>query len=382
MSVTTVNGSLVKHGSIFVPVSGAGRIVLNVEADKQPTGLLSVRVGERSIVATVDERKSGEFVNSSFVVATFGAGGWHKSIPRKDYKNDFGVLRRTVIEQAAADCGETLESTDVTPIGGDYVRTEGPAADALAQLATSWRVDFDGITRYGERTPYAPEKLEVLTFDPVTREIVCACEDELAVRPGAVITDPRFGSLVAGDVRIFLDANGSRIHVSTTASPNRLAALIQMLARKPSDALAGLHRYRVRSSTEKVADLEIVEPKRGLPALAAARMWPGLAGAQFELTQGAIVLVAFTNHDPTGPVIVAFEGPGIETTFRPETLNLDAINSVSIGSTADRVVCGQEVAGSGPASLGRFVRYGDAVAVGASTGTMTFVAGGLGTAGT
>ena len=92
-------------------------------------------------------------------VIVIGGLGWERPLATPvAYQSDAGIMLSTVLRDLAARAGETIEQPADVPIGLAYAtgsrRTVRDALTAIvaAGYAQPWRVDSDGVTRFGART--------------------------------------------------------------------------------------------------------------------------------------------------------------------------------------------------------------------------------------
>ena len=91
-------------------------------------------------------------------VVLVGGLGWETPLAAPvSYQSDASVMLSTVLDDLARRAGETLERPADVPLGLAYAsparRTVRDALNALALVGYTppWRVDPDGVTRYGDR---------------------------------------------------------------------------------------------------------------------------------------------------------------------------------------------------------------------------------------
>lgn len=91
-------------------------------------------------------------------VVLVGGLGWETPLAAPvSYQSDASVMLSTVLDDLARRAGETLERPADVPLGLAYAsparRTVRDALNALALVGYTppWRVDSDGVTRYGDR---------------------------------------------------------------------------------------------------------------------------------------------------------------------------------------------------------------------------------------
>lgn len=130
----------------------------------------------------------------------------------------------------------------------------------------------------------------------------------------------------------------------------RLTSILSAIVKKliAPTAYHALYEYRVISQSGNLLDLSPADPGRGLPALSAVPMRPGVSGAKATLKDGTSVLVGFVNGDPSRPAVLSYD-----TAFG-DGLDPDEVDLVSAHESDSSKV-------AFPAR--RVVRYGDQVSI-------------------
>lgn len=212
----TLNGARANVARLHVPAGGRWLVDVELDGTSVPTGSATVTIGDLTLVGTVATWFSGSFVGVSRVRVVAGAAGWSKVVPQRSYHDDGGVRRAMLLDALAREVGETIETTgDATRLDIDFVRYTTTGARALDRVlgGLPWRVDFDGVTRYGDR-PAATlgEGAELLDFDPRAHTMTFAAPSPASVPIGATVTDARMGApLVVREVEATVTAGAARI---------------------------------------------------------------------------------------------------------------------------------------------------------------------------
>ncbi len=210
------NGILANTATLRVPYAGRWLVDIDYDGDEVPSGAATVKVGSLVLVGTVVPAFTGLFLGHVRARVIAGAGGWHKRVASRSYHDDGGVRRAEVLGALARDAGETIDTAgDKTRMRIDFVRLAGPAGAVLEDVlgTTPWRVDFDGVTRYGAR-PAAElgAEAELLEVPPGTGALLFAAPDPLSVPIGARVVDPRLGGeLVVRELEVAVTAGSARI---------------------------------------------------------------------------------------------------------------------------------------------------------------------------
>lgn len=381
----TLNGTPAARVAIRVPGVGAWRadVALDAALDALPSGRVTLKLGNLTLVGTVVPAFSGTFAEQTFLRVVAGGAGWSKILPSKAYHNDAGVKSSQVLTDAAREAGETLgsipSSVPSKVAGVDFLREVGPASRVFGYVlgtAAGWWVDYAGVTQFGTRPVVAPApgaEWEFLDYFPEQRIAVLATSDPSAVQVGMKVTDSRLTApLTIRELEFEVGPGPLRVRAwvdeasSTGPVDHRALRVLRALVREalPNLDYLGLHQYRVVSMDNGRANLQAVKKKSGvdMPDASLAKLSPGMAGLTSVLTPGAIVLVGFADGDPSLPVITHYATPD-DPAFKPVSVSIDAAtvqvgpsaNSVELGSGSEAVDYGSEP--------GRVVRYGDSILV-------------------
>lgn len=212
----SVNGVRVLSAELHVPFSGRWTAALVLEGSQVPIGAVTATLGTLELNGTVYAAKSGGFVGHTVLRVIAGAGKWANTVPARSYHNEARIRRSEMLDALARDVGETIDTAgDTTRLGRDHQRLDGPGVHALESLlgSNAWRVDFDGVTRYGAR-PAATlaADVELLEADPLRGEFTFAAGDPGGVPIGATLTDKRLtGSYVIRELYAELGAAQARM---------------------------------------------------------------------------------------------------------------------------------------------------------------------------
>lgn len=320
MTTATIDGHTITECSIAIPAWGIWWGDVEIDEPEQLSGAVDIEIGELVLSGTIVS--GGPWQGRARYRVAGGSGGWGQSIAARSYANDAGVKLLTVLSDAAADCGETLDVTTVSgTIGPQWVREAGPASRALALLAArNWYVAETGVTKIGARESETYQGLAAIVKNDVARRrVVLAADDLTGLVPGAIVE-----SIEAVDVVHTLDDEKLRTTIygergASSRVTTALARLIETLA--PETLYRGVWSYRIVAQSGERLDLQIERTSSGMPDLQRVRVRPGIAGARADHTVGSMVLVTFIDGDPGRPVVVAgddAESPG----FVPSELDL------------------------------------------------------------
>jgi hypothetical protein len=341
VTFATLNGQRVIAAHVHVPGFGAwvADVALDDQAASPPTGQVTLVVGDLTLTGTVLPAASGTFNQKGWYRIIAGAGRWSTILPSKGYHNDAGMKASLVINDVAREAGETIGTfTDATLQGVDFVRQAGPASRIFVEAlgnGINWWVDYAGTTQVGMRatsTPAAGADYDLIEYHPDSRIAVFATETPSVLTIGAMITNPRLVAPVTiRELDISLTATSLRVSAWVDEAgqvgpfDTRILRALRALVREtfPMVDYLAPARYRVISMDNGRANLQAVNPLRGMPDTTLVRLAPGMAGETAELTPGSTVLVQFIEGDPSLPVITAYATPD-DNAFRPVSWSIDA----------------------------------------------------------
>lgn len=311
LSAGTLNGQRATDARASIPKWGCWYADATLDGDVAIAGAATLKIADLSLTGTI--LSGGSAKGRSYFRLVAGKGGWGKTIKRRSYSTDAGVKISTVLTDAAADAGETLDASTLPTgtLGPAWVRPEGPASAMLQLLAPqNWYVGEDGITRIGRRpkTQLAGTVTKGVV-DRAARTVTLAAESIATILPGVVVED-----LEAVDVLHELSAKELRSTLwgaSSTGTSRRIAALQKLLEQlDPGRRFRGFSEYRVVSLSGARLNLQAVRVSTGMPDLRNVPIRPGVAGAKPTASLGARVLVGFADATPARPFVGFFEEPG------------------------------------------------------------------------
>lgn len=329
IAAADLSGHTVTHARSAIPAWGISYHDVSVDGNVILSGAVTLTVADLVIKGTILSGGPGGSGRSFFRVVA-GAGGWGKPLPKKSYANDAGVKLITVLVDAAAVAGETLDLTTIDPqarIGPYYAWVAGdPASRVLEQLVPgAWYVGEDGITRLGARpaTTLTADATRTTQADLAAGTLTLASETIATILPGIVVD-----GLAAVDVEHTIDSkNGlrSKIWGSLAGSTSRRLAAWKKLFEQldPLRKFRGVSEYRVVTQDGQRLNLQPVRVSTGMPDLGRVMVRPGAPGVSASHHLGARVLVGFADSSPSQPFVFAFEdaeGGG----FSPQSLAISA----------------------------------------------------------
>lgn len=337
MSLATLNKFAVTRLLAQVPDWGCWWADVDLAEPEVLTGAAVLVLADKTLTGTIVSGGAADGKAAYRIVG--GAGGWGKTIARKAYLNDAGMKASKAITDAANAAGETVEGLPTTRLGSHFVRLEGPASRVLHMLAPrAWRVDFDGVTRFGARssTTYTGDAARS-RVDSRGAIVELATEVIGDLVPGVIVD----GAAPATDVEYQLDAKRLTVRVySSPRTSRRLEALRRIIdALYPNLRYAGTYEFRVVTQTGERLNLQPVRAATGMPDLAGVPVRPGVSGARGNVTLGELVLVTFADADPSRPQVIAHEEPG-GPGWMPLTIELGGPGALGVARQTDAVLCG------------------------------------------
>ena len=342
LTVATLGGNVVTDARLTIPAWGLSWHDVSIDGEVTLSGRVTLVVADLTIQGTV--QSGGPAAGRSFYRVVAGAGGWGKTLPAKSYVNDAGVKLSTVLGDAAAASGETLDLTSFdtsTRLGPAFVRPAGPACRVLELVAPSaWYVGEDGLTRLGARPASTLTSTAARTsqLDLARGTLELASETIAGILPGLVVD-----GLTVLDVEHAVSKDGLRSKVwgkQGGAASRRLSAMRKIVDQMdPDRKFRGVSEYRVINQTGERLNLQAVRASTGMPDLGLVFVRPGVPGAKASHTLGAKVLVGFVDADETRPVVLGFVDAD-DGFFLPISSSFDATTSVTIGASAGTVNVG------------------------------------------
>lgn len=307
------------------------------------TGDATITIDAATLTGTIEGPRNGVFGLQRRCRVIGGKAGWHALLAAKSYHNDAGVKGALVAQDAASECGESLpDAAPLGRLGVDYLRPSGVASRVLedACRGTPWWVDYDGVTRLGDRAAPAPtgDDYTVITHNPRHGELELAVDDVTRVGVGSVLTAHLDSPLTVTSLEIAATAESLRIHAwcgngERSSLVDSLRGIVERITDGP---LYGVFRYRVINMNGDRVDLQRCGSRKDLPNTVATSMWPGVSGAHAQLARGCEVLVSFIDGDRAQPAITGFVGRGGPGDV-PERLELGGKDGADAARKGDTV---------------------------------------------
>ncbi len=308
--MTTLNGTQVKKWSMHMPKFGSARADLILAEGEAPTGKVAIVCGTLELHGEV-LRSWLDAADRPHAVVVTGLG-WQKLVERPlSFQSDGGVRLRSILEKLAAHASEPIEQPTDSTIGNWYEliasRPGEPVrwADALNDLTRhgycpEWRVDPDGVTRFGTRTPQAVDmRATLMSRHGGTGYETYGIDDPAQFLPGNTIEGAPIERLDLREVEGKLEVDV----YSATAAPQIRDMVRQILAVE----LGNRCRTYVVSACHADGRCDLAPPTdaQHLPELRNVEQWI-TGGATFVAAKGDEAIVEIRDMKGTRPVITGF----------------------------------------------------------------------------
>lgn len=182
MSDWSLGALPVVGGRLTLPTRGAWLADVEAVSDEDVDGVVTLTVGETSLVGRV--LRGGVFEGRWRGRVVGGAGGLGRTVTARQYRS---VTRRAIVAATLAEVGETLapDAAGLDDVLVTWARFAEPASRCLARLVAAWRVDVDGAITTSPWPASTLPALEGLDASPADRVLRAAVEG-IAVWPGMV----------------------------------------------------------------------------------------------------------------------------------------------------------------------------------------------------
>lgn len=158
--MSTLDDFNIERVELTIPRYGAWRADVVLSSGTPPTGKVTLTIAALELAGTV--QRSGLDAAERPRVVVVGAPGWGRTLEKPlSYQSDAGVRLKTVLRDLAKLADETIVQPDDAPIGQHFEAIPTRATvtqlrDVLSALhrvghVQRWRVDPDGVTRFGPR---------------------------------------------------------------------------------------------------------------------------------------------------------------------------------------------------------------------------------------
>src|SRR5512138_2924262 len=245
---STLNGATVKTLELRYPEFGDWTADMTLEAGASPArgARVTLIVGDLVLPGVVE--RAGDDAPDRPHVVVVGAPGWAELIASPlSYQSDAVVRLSAVLKDLSRASGQPIEQPPDADIGGHYeVIAASPGdptryRDALDELAEEgllppWRVDPDGVTRFGARAgvAVASRATELRKGSGVGR-MVYGLNSPRAFLPGNIVGGKKIAMVV------FTESSGNleaEVYTSTpSAAPSMRSSIQRMIWRRTQEIM-------------------------------------------------------------------------------------------------------------------------------------------------
>ncbi len=363
--MSDVNGQLADRVVVNVPRYGLWRASVWLSSGTAPTGSVTLTVGGLEFVGTVDG--GGEDTADRPSLTIVGGLGWEAPLADPmSYQSPAGVQLSTVLRDLATRAGEPIELPADRSLGSNFEALPSLGQqlllrDVLDGLRRTgklgpWRVDPDGVMRFGERTG-----VEVASRATEMRRNAALGMRVLGIDKAAPFMP---GNTVDGATidRVTIHDDTDLRAVVWTAKRSIRSSIQRMLAEQLERIELSYPRTYKVAAVRADGSLDLVPPTDAprLPELSAVEPW---TLGRVTPAVDSEVLVVFRDADPTRPIVVgwAFGSTPVDLEIGASaSLFLDGGASARLDAT--KVVLGDPLLIIPPAG-GPAARVGDSVAL-------------------
>lgn len=318
------------------PRYGQARFDVVLAEGVAPTGTVTLAKGALSFKCGV-LRSGDDAADRPHAVLVPGVG-WLKLIERPlSFQADSGVRLLMVLRKLAALAGEPIELPSDAEIGSHYEcvasRPGEPVriVDALNDLArhgycSNWRVDTDGILRFGDRASIeVTDRATAIIKNRGVGFTTYGLDD-----PGQFVP----GNTLDGETidRVDFRENDGKLEADVFTS-EAVPQIRDMIRRMIASEIGDRCRTYVVTTChgDGRCDLKPPADAKHLPELANVEQWIE-GGTTFYAQQGDLAIVQYRDERNTRPVITAFRRKSGEATAFPGLVRIgDYVQSGGIG---------------------------------------------------
>ncbi len=310
--MSTVGSQTAQRSVIYVPEWGGWHSDLTLDSGTPPTGDVVLTSGTLVLHGRV--QRSGFDAPDKPRVVIFGGLGWQGLITSPiSFQSDAGVRLSTVLSTLSKGAGQPIEQPRDTTIGVYFEcvasRPGEPArwADVLAELVRDgycppWRVDPDGVTRFGPRAQKeVSSRATVLHVDAGVGFTTYGIDDPVEFLPGNTVG----GVPIARSV---IRETSGKFEVDVyTKEPQAVPAIREQIRRIVAECMAAqdIVRTYVVASVKSDGRLDLVPPTDAphLPEMQNVEPWT-LGGTKYEAAAGEEVIVIKRDNKSTRPIVL------------------------------------------------------------------------------
>ncbi len=308
--VTPVGTTSIHTLALYIPRAGAWRaqVILDSGETLPSVGAAATLSTAGLSLAGFVERASFDAPSKPQIIVSAGLG-WKGSVTKAiSFQSDAGVRLSTVLNAIAGAAKQKIElPADLTV--GDYYeivasRPGEPVAwvDVLADLTRGgyvapWRVDPDGITRFGLRKATAVStRATVLRRDASDGSTTFGLDDPAQFLPGNTIEGVEIG-------RIKIRETAGKLEADVWPAKGAAAPIADQVRRLVAAAFQDKIRTYVVSSVASDGRVTLEPPADAphLPEMRNVEVWT-LGGTKYEAVPGEEICVTFRDERKTRPI--------------------------------------------------------------------------------
>jgi hypothetical protein len=307
--MSRLGSQTVQHSCITIPEGGGWHADATCDGGSLPTGDVTLTSGTLALQGRV--QRSGYDAPDKPRAVIFGGLGWQGLITKPiSFQSDVGVRLSTVLSTLSKGAGQAIEQPRDTTIGvyfecvasrpGEPVRW----ADVLSELVREgysppWRVDPDGVTRFGARTPKeVSARATVLSVDAGVGFTTYGIDDPAEFLPGNTIG----GVPIA---RIIIRETSGKFEVDVyKKEPQATPSIREQIRRLVALEVQDIVRTYTVASVKSDGRLDLVPPTdaQHLPEMKNVEPWT-LGGTKYEASAGEEVVVIRRDNKSTRPIV-------------------------------------------------------------------------------
>lgn len=332
--MTTVNSTQVHSWRGHWPRYGQARFDVVLTEGEIPSGVVTLTKGALSFRLGV-LRADFDAVDRPHAVLVPGVGWLNLIESPISFQADNGVRLLMVLRKLAALSGEPIEYPADSEIGTHYgcvaSRPGEPVriVDALNDLARhgycqNWRVDTDGVLRFGERAPAAvTDRATQIVKNRGLGFVTYGLDDPAQFVPGNTLEGEAIDRVDFREKDGKLEAD---VFVTESTSPIR-----DMVRRMVAHELGDRCRTYVVATCHADGRCDLIPPSdaQHLPELANVEQWL-LGGITFNAPSGSLAIVERRDARDSRPIITGFKRSD-GTSFPPIARQGDMTQAGGIG---------------------------------------------------
>lgn len=314
MSLLMLGTDPVLTASINRPLRGSWVADLEVDADKTPTGKLTIAGAGISLVGTVVQSQSWNDRQKARIVG--GAGGMRQVLGPAWYRS---VQLKTVLASILSGGGETLSTTsDAALLASNvaaWVRLRGTVGALLDQVlavfapSAIWRHLPDGTVWVGTPTWPTVKTTAVVQDNRGDEEAADLAGNDIALDAGVTTLGRKVGR-----VHHTVSVAGLRTEAwwYNDAGRGLQERLRQIVERFVGPRLDMRTPFIARVVTQNAdGSLDVTPDSDRIPALTAVPIKYGVPGVSAKIRTGARVIIEFQDGDPRRPYASVWESASV-----------------------------------------------------------------------